>query len=92
MPALDAERQERAQKFNSTVGSNIDTLRAKHDVSMAWLADQADVSISQLSRVVKGQRELSFRQGILIARALGVSPMQLTSSPVSNRRKVRIKK
>lgn len=91
MPVLDAERQERAKQFNSVVGSNIDTLRAKHGASMAWLAEQADVSVSQLSRVVKGQRELSFRQGVLIARALGVSPMQLTHSPVKKRRKVRIK-
>ena len=39
MPVLDAERQERAKQFNSVVGSNIDTLRAKHGASMAWLAE-----------------------------------------------------
>lgn len=77
MPALDIERQERAEEFNWLVGTNVRVVREYREMNGMELAKRADISRSHLSRVEAGKRGLTFQQALAIADALGVGMRRL---------------
>lgn len=77
MPALVEGRATKAIDFNQTVGYNIYLVRIKKKVSARELAAIADISPSQMSRVERGDRGLTFAQGLAIAKRLKVNPRHL---------------
>ena len=83
MPALVEDRQSRHRQFDWHVGVNIRYLRTLNDIEQQALAKLADMGISQLSRVESGQRSLRFKEGMAIAKALGVRPERLIKEVIS---------
>jgi transcriptional regulator with XRE-family HTH domain len=78
MPALDGPRLGRHRTFDWHVGTNIRYLRIIKEIEQQSLAKYADMDVSQLSRVETGQRSLKFKEGLAIAKMLGVKPERLT--------------
>jgi len=91
MPPLLDERVKAQREFDYVVGSNIRTLRIQNEIKQLVLARAAGMSTSQLSRVENGQRSLTFRQAVSIAKQLGTTldrllrPIQGLPDPNVNR-------
>jgi transcriptional regulator with XRE-family HTH domain len=83
MPALDEERLTRHRAFDWHVGINIRYLRLLNDIDQNTLAELVDMNVSQLSRVETGQRSLKFKEGVAIAKVLGVRPERLTKEVIN---------
>ena len=84
MPALDEERAESRKTFDWNVGTNIRHLRILNDLEQQTLAKLADIAVSQLSRIESGTRSLKFKEGMAIAKILGVRPERLTKEVINN--------
>lgn len=64
-------------KFLRLFGDNLRNLRRKQNLSQEDLAYEADVSISQISRMERGIINTSIRQLCMIANAMGLKPRAL---------------
>lgn len=84
MPALVESRLNRHRAFDWNTGINVKYLRLLNDMEQKHLAEIADMDVSQLSRVESGQRSLKFKEGMAIAKALGVRPERLTRAIINN--------
>ncbi|MFF3013631.1 helix-turn-helix domain-containing protein [Streptomyces sp. NPDC057939] len=72
---------EQETTLDATVRTRIRSLRKARGWSLDNLADRADISPSQLSRIETGHRRISLDQLSAIAEALGISLDQLVESP-----------
>lgn len=88
MPPLDKERKKRKEEFDLITGTVIKNLRSQFDYSQHYVAEQADMSVSTLSRIEYGERSLSLQQAIVIARALHVGVADLID-PKTVEKKIR---
>lgn len=73
MPPRNPEYQEQDEEFNLKVGQNIREARETLGLSQTDLAIAVGTDHSQISRIESGERGLSMRLGLLIAKRLGVS-------------------
>jgi len=78
MPVLDEDRNEVNSEFDLIVGSNIRTRRLALGMTQAQVAEAADMDVTKLSRIEKGERTLTFREGLAVAHALHSRPHNLT--------------
>jgi len=72
MPARDPDDIAAARQFDWVVGVNIRYWREVREMSQAELAECANISDSQLSRIESGERSLTLQQGNAISKALKV--------------------
>jgi transcriptional regulator with XRE-family HTH domain len=72
MPARSASALRQAREFDWIVGINIRFWRELKEISQAELAEFANISDSQLSRIESGDRSVSFQQMLAISELLGV--------------------
>jgi len=77
MPALDEERNEVNEEFDYHVGSNIRARRLALGKTQQQIAEAAEMDVTKLSRIESGQRSLTFREGLAVARALRIGPRNL---------------
>jgi transcriptional regulator with XRE-family HTH domain len=82
MPTLDDARAASQKSFDWNVGVNIRHLRTVKDIEQQTLAKLADINTSQLSRIEAGKRSLKFKEGMAIAKILGVRPERLTQEVI----------
>ncbi|GBR76985.1 helix-turn-helix XRE-family transcriptional regulators [Candidatus Termititenax persephonae] len=61
----------------SHIGNTVRALRKKQGMSMEYLADRADIHLTYLAQIEKGQRNLSIKTLWQIAAALNIKPMSL---------------
>lgn len=80
MPTLDEDRYEISSQFDLTVGYNIRCRREELGKTQAQVADDVGMDVSKLSRVENGQRTLTFREGLAVARVLRTSPAKLSAN------------
>ncbi|MDR1453279.1 MAG: helix-turn-helix domain-containing protein [Candidatus Margulisbacteria bacterium] len=59
------------------IGSTIRTLRKKQGLSMEQLADKANIHLTYLAQIEKGQRNLSIKSFWQLAAALSIKPVSL---------------
>jgi transcriptional regulator with XRE-family HTH domain len=83
MPTLDSDRKTSHDKFDWNVGVNIRYLRTVAEIEQRTLAKLADINQSQLSRIESGKRSLKFKEGMAIAKILGVRPERLTKEVIN---------
>lgn len=50
-------------------------------MSQTWVAELADMSTSQLSRLEAGERTMTLQQGLTLCRVLQISIAELTGNP-----------
>ena len=89
MPALVDERVKSQRKFDYVVGTRIRVMRASLGMSQIKLAELAEMSNSQLSRIEAGERSLSFQQACAIAQALHQPLESLVRAPEKKRKRVK---
>jgi len=76
---LDKEQGGNSPSLEETVGAAIRELRQKHGLTIAQVADQADISRGMVSKIENGQTSAGMDTLARIARALGVSMSMLFS-------------
>lgn len=72
MPARDPHDIALAREFDWTVGVNIRYWREKKEFSQVEVAESANISDSQLSRIEAGERSVTLQQATRIAKTLGI--------------------
>lgn len=76
---MDKEQGGNSPSLEETVGAAIRELRQKHGLTIAQVADQADISRGMVSKIENGQTSAGMDTLARIARALGVSMSMLFS-------------
>lgn len=76
---MDKEQGGSSPSLEETVGAAIRELRQKHGLTIAQVADQADISRGMVSKIENGQTSAGMDTLARIARALGVSMSMLFS-------------
>lgn len=79
MPTLDEERNLVNAEFDAIVGNNIRCRRMYIGMTQATLAERAGMDVTKLSRIENGQRTLTFREGMAVAKVLRLSATALTN-------------
>lgn len=82
MPTVAEDRQQRIQEFNLRVGRNVRGWREHQGMAQGWLAELADMSQSQLSRIEAGERSITFKQALLIKAILEVAYEDLIATDI----------
>lgn len=72
-PLIDDDRRSRATVFNMDVGENVRAWREYRLITQKELADEADMSASQLARVEAGERSLTLRQALKLCELLEIN-------------------
>jgi transcriptional regulator with XRE-family HTH domain len=72
LPQLNEKRRVINDEFNMIVGVNIKRLRQRHDLTLAQLAEAADMDATVLNRIEMGIRSIKLRDAKCIAIYCGV--------------------
>lgn len=64
-----------SKQFENTIGTKFRILRRRNDQTQKELADKVGISVSYLSLIERGNRQISFSTFIKLCKGLGVSPV-----------------
>jgi transcriptional regulator with XRE-family HTH domain len=78
MPLTTEKTSKTNKTFDRKMGRRVRDLRDASGMSQMTLAEKTNMDFTKLSRVESGQRKLSLREGVELARALGVTMNQFT--------------
>jgi transcriptional regulator with XRE-family HTH domain len=70
-------KSERHSEYLKKFGESLKLLREKKNISQEGLAYEADLSVSQISRIERGVISTSLSQIVSIAKAMDIKPRDL---------------